>query len=319
MKRPRPRRVGPWESKVRDYLAFRGGLGFGLRSMGEELGLFARYLQTTGHRGPLTAAVAIRWAKLSTEAQPQYWAWRLGAVRVFAKHLAATDARHEVPAADALGSAYKRRHPHIYTPAEMNELLGATRTIKPVHALPPHTFRAFFGLLGATGLRCGEALGLGREHVDLAEGRLTVAKAKLGKTRILPLHPSTVEALRAYADRRDATFGQRRKSEAFFLSRRGTSLSYQRVTTTFRDLRRQLGWRGHPLPRVHDLRHTFAVNNLLRWSKAGDDIDSKIISLTVYMGHAHITSTYWYLTAIPELMAVTARRFENYARTGGAR
>lgn len=312
------RAMGPWEAQVRDYLALRSRLGYTLRTAGDELVLFARHLENIGHRGPLTADIAIRWAKLATNAKPEYWAWRLGAVRLFVKHLIATEPRHEVPAVDALGRAYTRRNPHIYSDDEVAEILDATRAIRPTHALPPHTYRAFFGLLAAAGLRCGEALALQRGHVDLASGRLLILKAKLGKTRELPLHPSTIDALRVYAERRDTTFRRGRKSEAFFLSRRGTALDYQRVTVTFRQLRRQLGWYRDPLPRVHDLRHTFAVRNLLRWCRAGNDVDSKIISLTAYMGHAHATSTYWYLTAVPELMAVSAARFETYASSGEA-
>lgn len=319
MKAGKEREAGPWEARVREYLGFRSRLGFTLRSTSDELLLFARHLDETAHHGPLTAAVAIRWAKLATEAQPQYWAWRLRAVRGFGKYLAATDARHEVPASDALGRTYARRNPYVYTNAEIRALLDVTRIIKPSDALPPHTFRAFFGLLASTGMRCGEGLALGRDDVNLTEGRLIVKRAKLGKTRALPLHPSTLDALRAYAERRDATFGMRRRSEAFFLSRRGTALSYQRVTVTFRHLRRQLGWRGEPMPRVHDLRHTFAVRNLLRWCRTGDDVDKNIISLTAYMGHVHVTSTYWYLTAVPELMSICAARFEAYARSGGGR
>ena len=310
------RAIGSWEAQVRDYLGLRTRLGYRLRTAGEELVLFARHLDKIQHNGPLTADVAIRWAKLPTNAKPEYWAWRLGVVRLFVKHLAATDPGHEVPALEALGRTYARRSPHIYSDEEIAALLDATRMIKPTNALPPHTFRVFFGLLAAAGMRCGEALALQREHVDLVGGRLLILKGKLGKTRDLPLHPSTVDALRAYAERRDTTFRRGRKSESFFLSRRATALDYQRVTMTFRQLRRHLGWNRDPLPRVHDLRHTFAVRNLLRWCRLGHDVDSKIISLTAYMGHAHVTSTYWYLTAVPELMAISTARFEAYATSG---
>jgi integrase len=312
------RAIGPWEEEVRDYLALRSRLGYTLRSTGEELLLFARHLDDSGYRGPLTAEIAIRWAKLPTNAKPEYWAWRLGAVRLFVNHLTATDPRHEAPLVDALGRTYARRSPHIYSDEEIAALIDATRMIKPTNALPPHTFRAFFGLLAAVGMRCGEALALQRDHVDLVGGRLLILKGKLGKIRELPLHPSTVDALRAYAERRDTIFRRGRKSEAFFLSRRATALDYQRVTVTFRQLRRHLGWNSDPLPRVHDLRHTFAVRTLLRWCRAGDDVDGKIISLTAYMGHVHVTSTYWYLTAVPELMAISATRFEAYATSGAS-
>jgi integrase len=311
--------LGEWETRVRDYLAFRNRLGFSLRTTGAELMSFARHLEAVGHAGPLTTVAAIRWARLPVNAQRQYWAWRLQAVRMFAKHLAATDARHEVPPAGALGRAFTRGHPHIYTPKEIQSLLEKARSLNPVRGLPPHTYHAFFGLLASTGLRCGEALALRREHVDLTEGRLLIVKAKLGKTRALPLHPTTIEALRAYARRRDATF-RNKKSDAFFLSRRATALNYQRVTLTFRELRQRLGWhRLDPMPRVHDLRHTFAVRNLLRWCEAGEDVDAKIVSLTAYLGHVKPTCTYWYFSAVPELMAIAGKRFEAFARTGGNR
>lgn len=320
MRRP-PEKVQErlWETRVHDYLAFRNRLGFSLQRMGEELSGFARYLQARGHFGPLTTAAAIRWARLPTTAKPPYWALRLHAVRMFAKHLAATDPRHEVPPAGVLGRLYPRAHPHIYTPEEIRDLLEAAQSVKPVGELPPHTYRTFFGLLASTGLRCGEALSLRRDHVDFREGRLLVVKAKLGKTRAVPIHPTTTDALRVYAYHRDATFRKRSESDAFFLSRRGTALSYQRVADTFQKLRRRLGWRSAPRPRVHDLRHTFAVRNLLRWCEAGVDVDSKIISLTAYLGHVNPTSTYWYFSAVPELMAIAGRRFEVYARGGDDR
>jgi integrase/recombinase XerD len=280
--------------------------------------LFARHLDSISHDGPLTTEVAVHWARLAACARPEYGAWRLRTIRGFAKYLAATDPRHEVPPVQLLGRTYRRAQPHIYSSKEIAALLDAAMTIKPVDALPPHTFRAFFGLLASTGLRCGEALGLQRDHVDLTQGRLTIVKGKPGRARVVPMHPSVVRELAAYADRRDGSFPRRRKSEAFFLSRRATTLDYQRVTVTFRQLRRRLGWRTRPLPRVHDLRHTFAVRTLVRWCEAGQDVDKKILALTTYLGHVNVTSTYWYFSAVPELMAITGRRFEAFARHEGA-
>lgn len=305
--------TGRWESRVREYLAYRRNLGFRLRSLGEELLLFGRHLDSTRYRGTLTVDVVARWARQTPKARPEYAAWRLGAVRVFAKYLAATDPRHQVPPAGLLGRTYRRAQPHIYTRVESVALLDACMTVKPVKALPPHTYRAFFGLLAATGLRCGEALGLRRQDVDLALGRLTIVKGKPGRARVVPLHESVVQELSNYAKRRDAEFPRGPKSDAFFLSRRATALQYQSVTLTFRRLRRQLGWRDLPLPRVHDLRHTFAVRTLVRWCEAGEDVDKKILALTTYLGHVHVTSTYWYFSAVPELMENTGHRFAAYA------
>jgi len=148
---------------------------------------------------------------------------------------------------------------------------------------------------------------------------LTIVKSKAAKTRLVPLHPSTTEALRRYAAARDRICPQP-KSDAFFLTFRWTGLTYQYVTRTFRTLRRQLGWAtpaSGAMPRVHDLRHTFAVRVLLQCYEGGANVDEKIASLATYLGHVNPTSTYWYLTAVPELMALTASRFERFA--GGMR
>ncbi len=308
-----------WENRAREYLSFRRHLGYSMETLGRELLCFARYLDTNRYSGPLTTSKAIDWAKLPKEAKPHYWAWRLQAIRAFAKHLAATDPRHEVPPAGILGRLYPRAHPHIYSREEVRELLEEAGSLAPVRGLPPHTYRTFFGLLAATGLRCGEALALRRDHVDFKAGRLLVVKAKRGKTRALPLHPTTTDALRSYARWRDATFKKVTDNDAFFLSRRGNPLGYQGVTVTFRKLRRRLGWRNPPLPRIHDLRHTFAVRNLLRWAEAGEDVDGKIISLTAYLGHVNASCTYWYFSAVPELMAIAGKRFDAYAQSGADR
>jgi len=306
-------------SLIEDYLAFRRQLGFTLGTAGDELRLFARYADRSGHRGPLTIELAVQWAKLPTDAKPAYWAWRLHAVRMFAQYRVLEDPRTEVPPPGLLGPMFRRGQPHIYSAEEITALLEATRTLH--RRMRPHTCEALFGLLAATGLRVGEALGLTCQHVDLETGVLNIVKSKASKCRLVPLHPSATAALRRYTAVRDRVHPEP-KSDAFFLTDRGTALSYQRVTVTFRTLRRQLGWRAPPggaAPRVHDLRHTFTVRALLRWYEAGANVDEKIAALATYLGHVNPTSTYWYLTAVPELMAVTGRRFERYAREGGIR
>jgi len=306
-------------SLVQDYLGFRRQLGFTLGTAGRELILFGRYADRMGHRGPLTIELVVRWAKLPANAKPAYWAWRLHAVRMFAQHRMIEDPRTEVPPAGLLGRMYHRAQPHIYSAGEVAALLREAGRLR--RRMRPHTCVALFGLLASTGLRVGEALGLKREHVDLEAGVLTIVKSKSNKRRLVPLHPSTNETMRRYAAKRESLHPYPR-SDAFFLSDRGTALTYEGVTITFRTLRRQLGWQasaGGATPRLHDLRHTFAVRALLRWYEAGADVDEKIAALATYLGHVNVTSTYWYLTAVPELMAVTARRFEQYAGQGGVR
>jgi integrase len=238
---------------------------------------------------------------------------------MFAQHRALEDSRTEVPPAGLLGRTYGRGQPHIYSTDEVAALLRAARALHG--RMRPHTFVALFGLLASTGLRVGEARGLTRQNVDLVAGVLTIVKSKACHTRLVPLHPSTTEALRHYAAERDRIHLDPR-SAAFFLTDRGTALTYERVTVTFRTLRKQLGWSaslGGAAPRLHDLRHTFVVRALLRWYAEGTNVDEKIADLATYLGHVNPTSTYWYLTAVPDLMAITAQRFERYADQGGTR
>jgi integrase len=208
---------------VQEYLAFRRTLGFALGTAGQELLLFARYAERTGHRGPVTTELAVRWAQLPAQASPAYWAWRLQAVRLFAQHRALEDPRTEVPPAGLLGPTYRRGQPHIYSPDEVAALLRAARTLR--RRMRPHTCGTLFGLLASTGLRVGEALALKREHVDLEVGVLSVIKSKACKSRLVPLHASTTEALRRYAVVRDRIHPAPR-SNAFFLTDRGTALTY---------------------------------------------------------------------------------------------
>ena len=186
---------------AQEYLAFRRTLGFTLGSLGQEVLLFARWADRTGHTGPLTTELMVRWAQQTPHRSPAYWAWRFHAVRLFARHRALSDPQTEVPPAGLLGPTFRRGHPHIYSAAEITAFLAAARTLRP--GLRPHTYVALFGLLIATGLRVGEALALRQADVDLEQGLLTIRKAKAGQSRLVPLHPSTTEALRRYVKVRD--------------------------------------------------------------------------------------------------------------------
>jgi integrase len=182
--------------------------------------------------------------------------------------------------------------------------------------LRPLTYAVFFSLLATTGLRLSEARRLERGDVDLAHGVLTIHRSKFRKSRLVPLHPTSVEALTRYAARRDACPDLPR-SEFFFRTDRAPALRRFTVEGTFCSLRQRLGWTAHGRarrPRIHDLRHTFAVRRLLRWYQQGVDLDGKILALATYLGHAKVSGTYWYFSAVPELMAITAQRFEQFAR-----
>jgi len=303
-------------SLVDEYVAFRRRLGFTFGSVGCELGLFAKYADRTRHKGPINTDLVVRWATSNSKSSPDYRAWRFHAIRSFLLHRVAEDPRNEVPPRGLLGRGFRRAQPHIFSARETCALLQATSALGPARGLRPRTYTTLFGLLAATGLRISEALGLTCPDVDLEGGTLRVEKGKGGRARLVPVHGTTRAALLRYARQR-----RRRhllpRSNAFFLTERGTAVTYPWVARTFRTIRAQLGWRGRPAPRIHDLRHTFAVRNLLRWCRAGQNVDSRIALLSKYLGHVNVTGTYWYLTAVPELMALTSIRFERWAALPG--
>lgn len=300
---------------VEEYLTLRRQLGFALISPGQQLFGFAQFADSIGHQGPVTVELAVRWARLPEGAKPSWWARRLGIVRGFAQYRRLFDPATEVPDAGLLGPTGRRRTPHIYTETEISALLRTAGELGPVKGLRPHTYVTLFGLLIATGLRISEALHLQRSDVDLERGTLTVQLTKFRKSRLIPLHPSTIRALAGYAVRRDR-YHPGTSARTFFLGENGASLSASGVAFTFGELRRTLGWatgKGRQ-PRIHDMRHAMAVRTLLRWYQEGADVDRKLPALSTYLGHAEVRDTYWYLTAVPELMALTAERFEAFRR-----
>lgn len=299
---------------AQEYLAARRQLGFVLKVEGAELLRFARFADHIGHSGPVTTELAVRWAKLPLAAKPLYWARRLDLVRRFARALASTVPGTEVPPEGLLGPSCRRPPPHIYTQAEISSLLGAASQLGPTGGLRPHTYVTLFGLLACTGLRISEALALTRGDVDQAKGTLTIRHAKFGKSRCLPIHASTRKALSTYALRRDR-YHPGPRDPAFFLTEHATSQKYWRTLMTFVELRRQLGWspgRTGQRPRIHDLRHTFAVRCLLRWQREAAEIDQKVLSLSTYLGHAKVSDTYWYLSAVPELLGLVSAKFKAF-------
>lgn len=296
-------------SLAEDYLMARRKLGVALRVEGQQLLTFARYADEMGHAGPLTTALALRWAKLPQHGAPHYLSRRLGIVRRFAKYRFLFDPSTEVPEDRLLGPASRRPTPHIYGTKEIADLLRACAKLGPAGGLRPRTFVTLFGLLASTGLRISEALRLTRRDVDLDAAVLSIAETKFYKSRLVPLHASTTRALRRYAEHRDRRHPLL-ATEAFFVTERGTPLKYWRTFMLFDKLRAELGWQARRPPRIHDLRHTFAVNRLLKWYRDGADVDQKIAALSTYLGHTKVTDTYWYLTAVPELLAVASGRYE---------
>ena len=298
-----------------EYLATRRALGVGLRLAGSLLQRFVAFAAQT-EAAFITTELALQWATEPRGAQPAQWATRLGIVRRFARFAHAADPRHEVPPPRLLSHRYRRSQPYLYTDGEFADLLRAAQGLSGTTGLRPCTYATLLALLAVTGMRSSEPLRLNRDDVDLARGVLTVRKSKFGKSRYIPVHESTRQALINYAARRDRLC-RHPSSPSFFLSEPGARVTVWALRWTFVKLSRQVGLRGPSDsrgPRLHDLRHRFAVETLLRWYRDGIDVERHLPRLTTYLGHAHVSDTYWYLTVTPELMQLAARRLDRAGR-----
>lgn len=294
---------------VQDYLEMRRALGYQLTEHGRVLSQFVEFLEQ--REAPLiTTALALEFATQPTQASVVWRHTRLAMVRGFAIYLQAFDARHEVPPANLLPATYRRAIPYLYSDAEIDALMHAARGLRP--ALRAATCETLIGLLSVTGMRISEACGLDRGDVELVAQRLTIRRAKNGRSREIPLHPSTVTALEGYAHVRDELCPDSVDS-AFFLSSTRARLSPQRARQSFDQLRRATGLDRDTLgrhARVHDIRHTFVLRTLLRWYREEGDIESQLPLLSTFLGHVEPKHTFWYFEATPELLTLAAERLE---------
>jgi len=295
--------------RLKAYLALRRALGYRLAREGMLLPTFITFLEE--HRSPhITTALALAWAMQPVNATPYWTAKRLTMVRGFAGYVSALDPRTEIPPADLVPYRNVRHHPYLYSDADVRALLQACTHLRG--PLMPATYATLLGLLAVTGMRVGEGIALDRTDVDPREPHLMLRHTKFNKSREVWLHPTTSAALSAYAQTRDRVL-RLPHSPSFFLSTSGTRLLPQNVWHTFARLRRLAGLPPRPrLPRIHDLRHSFAVHMLLRWSRDGADIPSRMSLLSTYLGHVNPSMTYWYLTATPELLECAAERAQRH-------
>lgn len=309
------------KTRVERYLRERRRLGFLMRSTDDALRSFARHIQAVGHQGPLTVEIMADWARRDSHgsSDPKTWARRLNKLRGFTRWLQQFEPRTEIPDGAMFGRLGERQAPHIYTEPEIVDLLAAARRLGPARSLRHDVYETLFGLIASTGLRVSEALGLCVADVDFKRGMLRIRQSKLGKSRQVPVHASTLEALRRYRRRRDLWIDSDGETP-FFVStrgqRQGQRLGERQVHRVFAELRVDLGWRNrgaHHAPRIHDLRHSFVVRRIVLWHRQGVDIDQAMLSLSTYVGHTNVTNTYWYLSAVPELMALAAGRFESFS------
>lgn len=297
---------------VQQYLTLRRGLGFTLHDAGKALLKFVTFMEQH-HASVITSRLALDWAQQSSTVQPAEWARRLSIVRGFARHRRAMDPRTEIPPEGLLPYRPKRARPYVYSDEEIRSLLRATLILPSHGGLRPWTYHCLFGLLSVSGLRLGEARNLELQDVDLRGGMITIRGAKFGKSRLVPLHGSTCRVLADYLSRRRRHWAKRPVSSYVFVSNWGNRLDVGEIHRTFYEVSRQIGLRGptdsHG-PRLHDLRHRFAVTTLLRWYRAGEDAERRLPTLSTYLGHVHVSDTFWYLSAWPELMREAMARLE---------
>jgi integrase len=296
---------------LQHYLQLRRRLGFRLREAGDMLSKFVLFAKRQ-RAAFVTTRLALRWATQPVDCHPALWTTRLSKVRQFAQYVSALDPRTEIPPHGLLPHRYRRKSPYLYTDQEVHDLIAAAQRLPSPRHLRGATYTTLFGLLAATGMRVGEALGLDRADVDLTQSLLTVRQTKGNQPRLVPIHPSTVQVLRRYERLRDRVC-PRPPSPRFFLSERGTPLTYYSVRHWFIKVSRQIGLRqpsDRHGPRIHDLRHRFSIRTLVHWYRTDQDVEAHLPELATYLGHRHVNDTYWYLSATPELLQLATRRWK---------
>jgi len=300
--------VSALEQDLIDYLQLRHSLGHQVAEAQWLLPNFVAYLDSRGLR-TVTVHAALDWAQQSPSGRANsVGPRRMTAVRGFARYLSGIDAATEVPPLGLMPHRQRWRKPFIYTPAHIDTVRDLARQtiVSPLRAA---TYDTLIGLLTVSGLRIGEAIKLDRSDLDWAQCVLLIRESKFGKSRLVPLHPSSMQALSDYAVLRD-DLQPRPKDLSFFVSLKRKRLLYTVVQQTFRRLvdSADIGADAPSPPRLHDMRHTFAVRTLLGWYRAGEDVQAKLPSLSTYLGHREPACTYWYLSAAPELLALAAAR-----------
>lgn len=304
-------------AEIDRYLTVRRHLGANLSTDERILRRFVIFADREGAQH-VNASLVIRWLESLPSATSGTRATRFRVVRQFAEWLHGMDPRHDAPPRGLVPGRVQRAHPYIYSDAEIVAIIEQAQTLPSVYGLRGLTCSTLFGLIAVSGLRINEALGLDPADLDTDSGVLHVRQGKLGKERMLPLDPSVVRRLQSYGSERDRLLGCR--PEAFFVTCEGRRLGDCSARYNFAHVCQQIGLREPQLylrhgrgPRIHDLRHTFAVRTMLSWYRSGKDVGREMIKLTTWLGHANPAHTYWYLEAVPELLELASARITGSA------
>lgn len=304
------------------YLAIRRSLGFDLGTAARVLRRFVAFAHSKGV-DHITTELFLGWKDEFGEASSQTWAARLVMVRQFAQWLSGIDPRNEVPPKVLVPGRHRRPRPYIYSDQEIVQIIDGAAQLPSANGIRALTYAMLFGLIAVTGLRISEAVALDNGDVDLATGVLTIHRGKSGKARIIPVSASTSVRLIAYAKERDRLLGCCPKS--FFVSDDGRRPDDCAARYNFASVCQHIGLRAAQKfnrhgrgPRIHDLRHSFAVRTLVNWYRTGKDPEREMIKLSTYLGHADPAHTYWYIEAVPALLALASQRaVSSLAQEGG--
>jgi integrase len=299
-----------WKDLVTEYLEHRKRFGNDLTRNSYVLYLFAKHLDEIKFKGHLTSLVQIEWLK-NLEGKTSFnRARKLVMLRQFARYLSIFDPKTELPQSGFFGKAQPNFKPHIFSDNELKLVFSTLRKVlKCEGSFSLVTYEYAFGLILACGLRASEVTNLFVDDVDFKNGLLRIVESKFKKTRLVPIDPTVVNALRDYKTMRDMTF-PRCKATTFFVLKGNHPFTYSGMQSVFFKIKTKLGWRSNNQRRVHDLRHTFVVKRLIEWHRKGIDSEKKIAALSVYLGHAKVTDTYRYFHFTPELMDIISIRFE---------
>ncbi len=301
--------------ELQRYLIIRRNLGYDLYTDERVLKRFVTFLESKNETH-ITTDLFLEWKHCFGKASQITWGRRLAMVRMFSSWLYSIDSRHEIPPQSLISSHQIRKQPFIYTDDQISSIIEAARLLPSSNGIRSITYPAFFGLVSVTGLRISEAIALNDRDVDLKNGIITVLNGKNGKDRILPVTECTKNQLKEYVRKRDRLLGY--TPDPFFISDKGIRLTDCPVRYNFALIGKMIGLRTeqpfhkHGVgPRIHDLRHTFAVKVMINWYKEGKNIDQEMLKLVNYLGHQKVTFTYWYIEAVPELLALASQRAEN--------
>lgn len=302
-------------NQVEEYITYKRGLGYKIKIEADELRRFAAYTRDINYEDSLTVDIALKWVALKPEYSRWYMARRLETIRTFAQYICIFDSNAQMPQKGIFGKCHGKVTPYIFTEKEIYHLMEVASDLLSPDGLRSITIPTAIGLMWVTGMRPGEICNLMNEDVDLINSFITIKETKFSKSRILPIHETTILELEKYKKKRNKLRKDYSKQN-FFIMTGGNKLVLRNFENAWQIIRVSLladtqDWNRRP-PRLYDIRHSFACNTILRWLQEGVNINNKILYLSTYLGHAKISHTYWYLTGTPEIISLLTNNFEEY-------